>query len=125
MEKFGLIVEFLPGKEGLVHISELDMVRVDNLDKWAAGDSIDVMLLEARPSPQACGRKVEMKAPCHGAFWTLQGISRRAGVHVQLCRIFWNVFVQLWAGLCLVGSDKHPHHPERRSQDMYPAQELL
>lgn len=49
VEKFGLIVEFLPGKEGLVHISELDMVRVDNLDKWAAGDSIDVMLLEARP----------------------------------------------------------------------------
>lgn len=63
VEKFGLIVEFLPGKEGLVHISELDIMRADNLDNWAASDSIDVMLLEARRPLQPCGVKTSEKTP--------------------------------------------------------------
>ncbi|KAK9821471.1 hypothetical protein WJX81_007489 [Elliptochloris bilobata] len=46
VEKFGLIVEFLPGKEGLVHVSELDVSRTADPAKWAVGDSIDVMLTE-------------------------------------------------------------------------------
>lgn len=53
LEKFGVIVEFLPGKEGLVHLSELDMARPADTGAWAIGDSIDVALVEARRPPAA------------------------------------------------------------------------
>lgn len=46
VEKFGLFVEILPGKTGLLHLSELDTDRTASLDDWKAGDSIDVKLLE-------------------------------------------------------------------------------
>ncbi|MDP4133701.1 MAG: S1 RNA-binding domain-containing protein, partial [Bacillota bacterium] len=44
---FGAFVEYLPGKEGLVHISKLDTKRVDKVtDIVSVGDEILVKLLE-------------------------------------------------------------------------------
>lgn len=45
--EFGAFVEFLPGKEGLVHISQLAATRVNKVDDVVkVGDSIKVKLLE-------------------------------------------------------------------------------
>ena len=44
---FGAFVEFLPGKEGLVHISKLDHKRVNNVeDVVNVGDDITVKVME-------------------------------------------------------------------------------
>lgn len=44
---FGVFVEYLPGKEGLVHISKLDTKRVEKVsDVVSVGDTISVKLLE-------------------------------------------------------------------------------
>ncbi|MEJ2636638.1 MAG: polyribonucleotide nucleotidyltransferase, partial [Calditrichia bacterium] len=44
---FGAFAEFMPGKEGLIHISELDMRRVNNVtDVVNIGDKVDVVLKE-------------------------------------------------------------------------------
>ncbi|MBU1422114.1 MAG: polyribonucleotide nucleotidyltransferase [Bacteroidetes bacterium] len=44
---FGAFVEFLPGKEGLVHISRLDMNRVEKVsDVVKVGDLFDVKLIK-------------------------------------------------------------------------------
>ena len=44
---FGAFVEFLPGKEGLVHISKLDNKRVEKVeDVVAVGDEIMVKVIE-------------------------------------------------------------------------------
>ena len=43
---FGAFVEFLPGKEGLVHISQLDAQRVEKVEDVAkVGDKIEVKLI--------------------------------------------------------------------------------
>ncbi len=45
--EFGAFVEFLPGKEGLVHISQLDLNRVNKVtDAFNVGDPIEVKLME-------------------------------------------------------------------------------
>ena len=45
--EFGAFVEILPGKEGLLHISELDYKKVDKVeDVLKVGDEVDVKLLE-------------------------------------------------------------------------------
>jgi polyribonucleotide nucleotidyltransferase len=44
--EFGAFVEILPGKEGLVHISQLDTKRVEKVDDmFKVGDSIEVKLM--------------------------------------------------------------------------------
>ena len=44
---FGAFVEILPGKEGLVHISELDTKRVESVESVVkVGDEVDVMVIE-------------------------------------------------------------------------------
>jgi len=44
---FGVFVEILPGKEGLCHISEFDLVRIDKLENYVkVGDMITVKVLE-------------------------------------------------------------------------------
>jgi len=49
VEGFGAIVEILPGKEGLLHVSELDYGYVDNVDDYVqVGDKIKVQLIEVR-----------------------------------------------------------------------------
>ena len=43
---FGAFVEFLPGKEGLIHISELDKTRVEKVeDVLNVGDKVRVKLI--------------------------------------------------------------------------------
>ena len=45
--EFGAFVEILPGKEGLLHISELDWAKTDKVeDVLKVGDEVDVKLLE-------------------------------------------------------------------------------
>ncbi|MGC3978471.1 MAG: polyribonucleotide nucleotidyltransferase [Paludibacteraceae bacterium] len=45
---YGAFVEFMPGKEGLLHISELDWKRIETMEQAGLkeGDIIDVKLLE-------------------------------------------------------------------------------
>ena len=44
---FGAFVEILPGKEGLLHISEIDHKRIENVeDVLKAGQEIEVKLIE-------------------------------------------------------------------------------
>lgn len=42
---FGLIVEFAPNKDGMVHISEISNKKVDNLNAYNIGDKIKVKLI--------------------------------------------------------------------------------
>ena len=50
---FGAFVEVLPGIEGLCHVSELDVTRVNNpKDVVSDGDRIDVKLLETNERGQ-------------------------------------------------------------------------
>jgi len=47
IEKFGAFVEILPGKEGLVHISQLANERVDRVENVVhIGDTITVKVTE-------------------------------------------------------------------------------
>ncbi len=44
---FGAFVEFLPGKDGLVHISQLALNRVEKVtDVVNVGDAVDVKLVQ-------------------------------------------------------------------------------
>jgi polyribonucleotide nucleotidyltransferase len=45
--EFGAFVEIMPGKEGLLHISEVDWNRLENLDGvLKEGDEVEVKLLD-------------------------------------------------------------------------------
>ena len=45
--EFGAFVEILPGKEGLLHVSEIDWRRIENVSEVLnEGDEIDVKLLD-------------------------------------------------------------------------------
>ena len=47
---FGAFVEILPGKDGLLHVSELDWKRIENVeDVLKEGDEIEVILKEIDP----------------------------------------------------------------------------
>ena len=47
IEKFGAFVEILPGKQGLLHISQISKERIANVeDVLAIGDQIDVLVTE-------------------------------------------------------------------------------
>ena len=48
---YGCFVEFMPGKEGLLHISEIDWRRFETMEETGIkeGDTIDVKLLEIDP----------------------------------------------------------------------------
>lgn len=49
IQSFGAIVEIMPGREGLLHISELDYGYVDNVEDYLqVGDKVKVKLLEVR-----------------------------------------------------------------------------
>ncbi len=50
IKEFGAFVQFIPETDGLVHISEWDWQRIDNLDSVAkVGDAVDVKLIEVDP----------------------------------------------------------------------------
>jgi len=47
LKDFGAIVEILPGVEGMVHISQLEIGRVENIhDEYSIGDEIQVKVLD-------------------------------------------------------------------------------
>ena len=48
---YGAFVEFLPGKDGLLHISEFDWKHLETVEEagWKEGDEIDVKLLDIDP----------------------------------------------------------------------------
>ncbi|MDR1672935.1 MAG: polyribonucleotide nucleotidyltransferase [Bacteroidales bacterium] len=63
---FGAFVEILPGKEGLLHISEVDWKRLENLDGiLAEGDEIEVKLIEVdqKTGKLRLSRKVLLEKP--------------------------------------------------------------
>ena len=50
IEKFGAFVEILPGKQGLLHISQISKERVAKVeDVLAIGDQIEVLVTENIP----------------------------------------------------------------------------
>ncbi len=64
--EFGAFVEILPGKEGLLHISELDWKKTDRVeDILAVGDEVDVKLLEidAKTGKMRLSRRALMEKP--------------------------------------------------------------
>lgn len=47
LQSFGAFVEFLPGKDGLLHISEYDWKRIDKIEDYLkVGDKLEVKLIE-------------------------------------------------------------------------------
>ena len=63
---YGAFVEFLPGKEGLLHVSEISWTRIENVeDAISEGDTIKVRLLgiDIRTGKFKLSRKVLMPKP--------------------------------------------------------------
>lgn len=63
---YGAFVEFMPGKQGLLHISEVSWSRLDNLEGvLKEGDAIKVKLLDVDPKTgkYRLSRKVLMEKP--------------------------------------------------------------
>jgi len=65
VEAYGAFVEILPGQDGLLHVSELDWKRVENVeDVCKVGDEIEVKLLESeRDGKLRLSRKVLLPKP--------------------------------------------------------------
>lgn len=66
IKEFGAFVEFMPGKDGLLHISEVKWERVDNLtDILEEGEEIQVKLTEVDPrtGKYRLSRKVLLPKP--------------------------------------------------------------
>ena len=64
--EFGAFVEILPGKEGLLHISEIDWGKTDKVeDVLNVGDEVDVKLLEidAKTGKMRLSRKALIEKP--------------------------------------------------------------
>ncbi len=63
VKDFGAFVEFLPGREGMVHISELDTERTHRVsDVVKEGDEIDVVVLRVEPNGKvALSRKAYLR----------------------------------------------------------------
>jgi len=65
---YGAFVEFLPGKEGLLHISEISWSRIEKVeDVLKVGDVIKVKLLDIdkRSGKFKLSRKVLLEPPAH------------------------------------------------------------
>lgn len=65
LKDFGAFVEIIPGKEGLLHISEIDYKRVDKVeDVLKMGDKIEVILLDIdRDGKMKLSRKALLPKP--------------------------------------------------------------
>lgn len=66
IQTFGAFVEILPGKQGLLHISELDWQRVENVeDVLKEGDEVEVKLLDVdiKSGKLSLSRKVLLPVP--------------------------------------------------------------
>jgi polyribonucleotide nucleotidyltransferase len=66
--EFGAFVEFLPGKEGLVHVSQLDTKRVEKpSDIVKVGDVFDVKIIDKDDQGRwKLSRKVLLQPPAEG-----------------------------------------------------------
>ncbi len=59
---FGAFVEILPGKEGLLHISQIDNKRVEKVsDYFKTGDKVEVMLVKVDNGKLSLSRKELLK----------------------------------------------------------------
>ena len=66
LQEFGAFVQILPGKEGLLHISELEWRKVEKVDDiLKVGDEVDVKLLEfdSKTGKMKLSRKALMEKP--------------------------------------------------------------
>lgn len=65
IKDFGAFVEIIPGKEGLLHVSEIDYKRVANVeDVMKVGDTVQVILLDIdRDGKMKLSRKALMPKP--------------------------------------------------------------
>jgi polyribonucleotide nucleotidyltransferase len=66
IQTFGAFVEILPGKQGLLHISEIDWQRVENVeDVLKEGDEVEVKLLDVdvKSGKLSLSRKVLLPVP--------------------------------------------------------------
>ena len=64
---YGLFCEFLPGKDGLLHISEIAWERIENIEDagFKEGDKITVKLIDVDPRSGKfkLSRKVLLERP--------------------------------------------------------------
>ena len=62
---YGAFVEFLPGKDGLLHISEFDWKRLETVEEagWKEGDEIDVKLIDPKTGKFKLSHKVLLPKP--------------------------------------------------------------
>jgi polyribonucleotide nucleotidyltransferase len=62
---FGAFVEIMPGKDGLLHISEISWARLETMDGvFKEGDQVKVKLMEIdRQGKMKLSRKVLMPRP--------------------------------------------------------------
>jgi polyribonucleotide nucleotidyltransferase len=59
---FGAFVEILPGREGLLHISQIDNKRVEKVsDYFKAGDKVTVKLIKIENGKLSLSRKELLK----------------------------------------------------------------
>ena len=59
---FGAFVEIIPGKEGLLHISQIDNKRVDKVsDYFKPGDKVTVKLMKIENGKFSLSRKELLK----------------------------------------------------------------
>jgi polyribonucleotide nucleotidyltransferase len=73
IEPYGAFVEFLPNKEGLVHISQLSDRRIENIeDEIAIGDELMVMVTAIDPTGKV---RLSRQAVLEG--WTLEEARER------------------------------------------------
>ena len=60
---FGAFIEFLPGVQGLLHISQIDNVRVNNVkDYLHEGDKVEVKLIKVENGKYSLSRKALLKS---------------------------------------------------------------
>jgi polyribonucleotide nucleotidyltransferase len=73
IEPYGVFVEFLPGKDGMVHISQLADYRVERIeDEVQIGDEIMVMVTDVDP-----GGKVRLSRQAVLEGWTVEEAKAR------------------------------------------------
>jgi polyribonucleotide nucleotidyltransferase len=73
IEPYGAFVEFLPGKDGLVHISQLSDHRVESIEEEVAiGDEIMVMVTDVSPDGKV---RLSRQAVLEG--WTAEEARQR------------------------------------------------
>ena len=61
--KFGAFMEVLPGKEGLLHVSEIDVKRVENVEAvLKEGDEFEVKVISIEKGKVNLSRKILLVA---------------------------------------------------------------